>query len=97
MENKEKDIVWALEQASRFAKKYTEAKEDVNRLEEQLKALAESLENAKKEIGYLAKLSQTQQQYIEKLEEILNTDGQNKTKETTILTIHRRSVNEDAC
>ncbi len=97
MENKDKDIVWALEQASKFAKKFTDAKEDASRLENKLKALTEALENAKKEIGYLSKLSLTQQQYIEKLEELLGAEVRNKTKETTILTIHRKSASEDAC
>jgi archaellum component FlaC len=97
MDNKEKDIVWALEQASRYAKKYSEAKEDLNRLEEQLKAMKETIDNAKKEIGYLTRLSNTQQQYIEKLEEVLETENEVKNKEKSILTIHRRSIQEDAC
>jgi peptidoglycan hydrolase CwlO-like protein len=97
MENKDMDIVWALEQASRYARKYTEAKEESQRLEDQLKALRESLDQAKKEIGYLSKLSQTQQQYIEKLEECITPRDENINKETTILTIHRRPVKEDAC
>jgi archaellum component FlaC len=97
MDNKEKDIVWALEQASRYAKKYSEAKEDLNRLEEQLKAMKETIDNAKKEIGYLTRLSNTQQQYIEKLEEVLETENEVKSKEKSILTIHRRSIQEDAC
>jgi hypothetical protein len=97
MDNKEKDIVWALEQASRYAKKYSETKEDLNRLEEQLKAMKETIDNAKKEIGYLTRLSNTQQQYIEKLEEVLETENEVKNKEKSILTIHRRSIQEDAC
>jgi archaellum component FlaC len=97
MDNKEKDIVWALEQASRYAKKYSEAKEDLNRLEEQLKAMKETIDNAKKEIGYLTRLSNTQQQYIEKLEEVLETENEVRNKEKSILTIHRRSIQEDAC
>jgi hypothetical protein len=97
MDNEEKDIVWALEQASRYAKKYSEAKDDINRLEEQLKALKETLDHAKKEIGYLARLSNTQQQYIEKLEEVLDAENEVKNKEKSIMTIHRRSIQEDAC
>jgi archaellum component FlaC len=97
MDNKEKDIVWALEQASRYAKKYSETKEDLNRLEEQLKAMKETIDNAKKEIGYLTRLSNTQQQYIEKLEEVLETENEVKNKEKSIFTIHRRSIQEDAC
>lgn len=91
------DIVWALEQASRYAKKYSEAKEESERLEEQLNALKETLNHAKKEIGYLTKLSNTQHQYIEKLEEVLGTEPKLKSKEITILTIHRGSIQEDAC
>jgi DNA anti-recombination protein RmuC len=97
MAGRENDIVWALEQASRYAKKYSEAVEETARLEEQLKALKESLDQAKKEIGYLAKLSSIQQQYIDKLEELTGTANEVKSKETTILKIHRGSIQEDAC
>ena len=94
---RENDIVWALEQASRYAKKYSEAVEDAARLEEQLKALRESLDQAKKEIGYLSKLSSIQQEYIDKLEELTAAANEVKSKETTILKIHRGSIQEDAC
>jgi len=95
MENMDK--VWALEQASRYAQKYAEAKEENQRLAQQIKALQESLEQAKKEIGYLSKLSNTQQQYIEKLEEIITPEEGAEHKETTVLTIYHRSAKEDAC
>jgi chromosome segregation ATPase len=97
MAGRENDIVWALEQASRYAKKYSEAVEDAARLEEQLKALRESLDQAKKEIGYLSKLSSIQQEYIDKLEELTAAANEVKSKETTILKIHRGSIQEDAC
>ncbi len=97
MAGRENDIVWALEQASRYAKKYSEAIEDTARLEEQLKALKESLDQAKKEIGYLSKLSSIQQEYIDKLEELTAAANEVKSKETTILKIHRGSIQEDAC
>ena len=97
MAGRENDIVWALEQASRYAKKYSEAVEDAARLEEQLKALRESLDQAKKEIGYLSKLSSIQQEYIDKLEEFTAAANEVKSKETTILKIHRGSIQEDAC
>lgn len=97
MAGRENDIVWALEQASRYAKKYSEAVEETARMEEQLKALKETLDQAKKEIGYLTKLSNIQQQYIDKLEELTGTINEVKSKETTILKIHRGSIQEDAC
>jgi len=97
MAGRENDIVWALEQASRYAKKYSEAVEETARMEEQLKALKETLDQAKKEIGYLTKLSNIQQQYIDKLEELAGTVNEVKNKETTILKIHRGSIQEDAC
>jgi DNA anti-recombination protein RmuC len=97
MAEREKDIVWALEQASRYAKKYSDAMEESARLEEHLKALKETLDQAKKEIGYLTKLSNIQQQYIDKLEELTGAANEVKNKETTILKIHRGSIQEDAC
>ena len=48
MAGRENDIVWALEQASRYAKKYSEAVDETARLEEQIKALKETLDQAKK-------------------------------------------------
>ena len=97
MAGRENDIVWALEQASRYAKKYSEAVDETARLEEQIKALKETLDRAKKEIGYLSKLSNIQQQYIDKLEELTGSTNEVKSKETTILKIHRGSIQEDAC
>lgn len=91
------DKVWALEQASRYAQKYTAAKEENQRICAQIITMQETLEQAKKEIQYLSKLANTQQRYIEKLEgRVISTT--NKNKETTILTMnHLQVVKDDAC
>ena len=95
MENMDK--LWALEQASRYAKKYAEAKDEIVRIEEQMQSMQETLEQARKEIQYLTKLANTQQRYIHKLEEKVVPDG-TQHKETTILAInHLQVVKDDAC
>lgn len=91
------DKAWALKQASKYAKKYAESK-DVNiRQTKEIKALEESLEQVRKELEQLARLTKTQQKYIEKLENRV-VQTQTDLKETTILTInHLQVVKDDAC
>lgn len=97
MENMDK--VWALEQASRYAQKYAEAKEENACILQQMKTIQETLAQARKEIQYLSKLANTQQQYIEKLEgRVASNTNQNYRKETTILTMsYLQVVKDDAC
>ncbi len=93
MENTDK--VWALEQAARYAQKYEKTKEENQKIQEQLFALQEALEQAQKEILYLSKLANTQQLYIEKLEGCQQAKPNNKGN---ILTInYLKVVKDDAC
>jgi hypothetical protein len=91
------DLLWALEQVNFYAQKLSESKEEIQRLVLIVSELKDSLQQCQNEIRQLAKLTATQQLYIEKLEELLDDPSRIKHKETTILTIHGESIKEDAC